>query len=118
MDLNTPLNPETQSSSDLKYGLSLNKSIPGEFGHAFTFTEDNLTNPKLTSADLKRIIMENYSFKQLTEDTLRLILKQGAEDNNLLRISEASYTKLIDALDFKLDSSSEAKTTDVIRHVA
>jgi uncharacterized protein (DUF1778 family) len=45
-------------------------------------------------------------------------LKQGAEDNKLVRISEASYTKLIEALKIPLDDTEESKTTNVIRHVA
>lgn len=83
----------------------------------FALNESNLSSDKVTGEDLRKIIMDFYGFHQLTEETLRLILKQGAEDNNLLRISEASYSKLIDALNIPLDSSNQAKTRDVIKHV-
>ena len=61
--------------------------------------------------------MDFYGIHQLTEETLRLILKQGAGNNNLLRISEASYSKLIDELKIPLDSLNQAKTRDVTKNV-
>lgn len=85
---------------------------------SFKFNESNLESEKLSGSDLRKMILEYYGFKQLTEETLKLILKQGAEDNNLLRISEASYIKLVDALEIPLDSSGQQKTTELIRHVA
>ena len=83
----------------------------------FALNESNLSSDKVRGEDLRKIIMDFYGFQQLTEETLRLILKQGAEDNNLLRISEASYTKLIEALNIPLDSSNQTKARDVIKHV-
>ena len=83
----------------------------------FALNESNLASDKVRGEDLRKLILDFYGFHQLTEETLRLILKQGAEDNNLLRISEASYSKLIDALNIPLDSSNQAKTRDVIKHV-
>lgn len=110
--LDSMISGDSTSQQDAKINLS--RSLID----SFQFNESNLVSKTLNPSDLKKMILELYGFSKLSEDTLRLILKQGAEDNKLLRISEASYSKLIDALEIPLDSEEQSKTTDIIRHVA
>lgn len=113
-DSKEPLMDHSDRSHDFTGNINAGDSIVD----SFQFTEGNLQSEKISGHTLRKIIMEQYGFKQLTEETLRLLLKQGAEDNKLLRISEASYTKLMNALDIPLDDHEPQNTKELITHVA
>ena len=76
-------------------------------------TEANLECSRITSRQLKRKIESYVGSSHLSRDTVRLLLKQGAEDNNLFMIKEETYGKLVDALDLGLDQSGEIEVSDV-----
>ena len=76
-------------------------------------TEANLESSYITSRQLKAKLQSYVGSSHLDRDTVKLLLKQGAEDNNLFMIKEDTYDKLVDALDLGLDQSGEIEVSAV-----
>ena len=92
-------------------------TLPGNT--EFEMNEFNLVSDQISSKDLKAKILEILECQTLTKEQVKLLLKQGAEDNNLFMISEESYGKLVDALGLKIDEddSDSSNISDLISTV-
>ena len=67
------------------------------FGKDFEFSEQYLVSdidPRL----IKRAIRKRYNFKKVTRVTVKHILYEGARSNNILRINDACYEKMVEWL--------------------
>jgi hypothetical protein len=79
----------------------------------FEMNQKNLTSPDIRAKDLKAKIQEYLESDELTRDQVKLLLKQGAEDNNLFLIKEDTYDKLVDSLGLKLDHDNDKNMSDI-----
>lgn len=79
----------------------------------FDMTQKTLTSMAIKPKDLRAKIEEYLESDGVTRDQLKLLLKQGAEDNNLFMIKEQTYDKLADVLDIKLDHDSESDLSNI-----
>lgn len=73
----------------------------------FEMNQKTLTSPEIEPMDLKMKIQEYLECDSLTKDQLILILKQGAQDNNLFMVGEDTYSKLADSLGIPLQESED-----------
>lgn len=72
-------------------------------GSQIEMTQENLLNEAIDLHNLKAKIEEYLECKELTIDHIILLLKQGAEDNDLFMIKEETYLKLAESLELPLD---------------
>ena len=77
-------------------------------------TEENLTSPAITRDMLQREIMKYVGASSLSRDLVKLLLRQGAQENNLAMIKESTYEKLVDYLDLQFDGASEGDHSDLM----
>jgi hypothetical protein len=82
---------------------SLMTSVPNT---NFEMKQSNLISNSIRSKDLKAKIEEYLETDGLTRDQVKLLLKQGAEDNHLFMLKEDTYDKLVDSLGLQLDNDS------------
>ena len=81
------LDEEDQSFDDVYYDdnqeiVRMSRvSLPGNT--QFDMNESNLISEKISPKDLKAKILEFLETPTLSRDQVKLLLKQGAEDNNL-----------------------------------
>jgi len=80
-------------------------------------TEENLTSPAITRDMLQREILKYLGASSLSRDLVKLLLRQGAQENNLAMIKESTYEKLVDYLDLQLDGVSEGDHSDLVRAI-
>ena len=73
----------------------------------FEMNQKTLTSKDINPKDLRAKVEEYLEMDGLTRDQLKLLLKQGAEDNYLFMIKEETYDKLADALGMKLDHADD-----------
>ena len=73
----------------------------------FEMNQKTLTSRAINPKDLRGKIEEYLEADGLTRDDVKLLLKQGAEDNFLFMIKEETYDKLIDSLGMKLDHDDD-----------
>lgn len=66
------------------------------------FDETMLTVP-LDAEDLKKTLCHIYGLKQLNRETLKMILKEGAKFNKIIRLGNNAFELLLDALELPLD---------------
>lgn len=69
--------------------------------------QKTLTSREINPKDLRAKVEEYLEEDGLTRDQVKLLLKQGAEDNYLFMIKEETYDKLADALGMKLDHADD-----------
>lgn len=79
----------------------------------FEFNPKNLTSPAITAKDLRAKIEEYLDSDGLTRDQVKLLLKQGAEDNNLFMLKEETYDKLVNSLGLKLDNDNNNDMSNI-----
>lgn len=79
----------------------------------FEMNQKNLTSPDIRAKDLRAKIEEYLESDGLTRDQVKLLLKQGAEDNSLFLIKEDTYDKLVDSLGLKLDHDNDKNLSDI-----
>ena len=79
----------------------------------FEMNQENLTSPDIRTKDLRAKIEEYLESDGLTRDQVKLLLKQGAEDNNLFLLKEETYDKLVDSLGLKLDHDNDKNMSDI-----
>lgn len=75
--------------------------------------QKTLTSRAINPKDLRGKIEEYLEGDGLTRDDVKLLLKQGAEDNFLFMIKEETYDKLVDALGMKLDHSDDSNVGNI-----
>ncbi|CAI2376895.1 unnamed protein product [Moneuplotes crassus] len=76
--------------------------IKRAFGKNFEFSEEFLLSHIEPKVVLKAI-QKRYRFKKITRVTIKHILYEGARSNNILRINDESYEKLVDILELPID---------------
>ena len=84
------------------------------FGKDFEFSEQYLVsdiNPRL----ITRAIKKRYSFKKVTRVTLKHILYEGARMNNILRMNDACYEKMVDCLNLNLDIDHSSREMNEVK---
>lgn len=79
----------------------------------FEMNQKTLTSFTIKPKDLKAKIMEHLESEGVTRDELKLLLKQGAEDNYMFMIKEETYDKLVDTLGLKLDHDNDKNLGDI-----
>lgn len=79
----------------------------------FEMTQKNLTSLAIKPKDLRAKIEEYLESGGVTRDQLKLLLKQGAEDNFMFMIKEETYDKLVDTLGLKLDHDNDKNLSDL-----
>lgn len=79
----------------------------------FEMTQKTLTSFTIKPKDLKAKIQEHLESTGVTRDELKLLLKQGAEDNYMFMIKEETYDKLVDTLGLKLDHDNDKNMGDI-----
>ena len=72
------------------------------------FQEQALTQP-MNPKKLVNTIKYLYSLTYLDANRLKLILKQGAKSNGLMRIDDAVFEELVDVLDLPLEITNDNK---------
>ena len=96
------LPPLVEQPDQPKSDSNENSYIQKAFGRHFEFSEKYLVS-EIDSNKIKRAIKRRYRFKKVTRATLKHILYEGAKTNDILRINDESYQKMVDALDLPLD---------------
>ncbi|CAI2380621.1 unnamed protein product [Moneuplotes crassus] len=76
------------------------------FGPRFKFSEKLLIS-KMDNMMIKKSLLEIFKLKTLTRENLKYILREGADTNNILRITDECFEKMVDVLNIPLDSDSE-----------
>lgn len=79
----------------------------------FEMNQRTLMSADIRPKDLKSKIEEYLETQGLTRDQVKLLLKQGAEDNNLFMIKEDTYDKLVDSLGLSLDFENDANSSNI-----
>lgn len=72
----------------------------------FEMNQKNLTSNSIKPRDLKAKVQQYIESDTLSKNQLIMILKQGAQDNNLFMIGEETYGKLADSLNIPLDEDT------------
>lgn len=85
------------------------------FGKDFEFSEKFLTS-KIDPNKVIKAIKKRYKFKKVTKTTLKHVLYEGARSNNILRINDDCFTKMVDILNIPLDEEEADKT--VMRYIS
>lgn len=89
------------------------------FGKDFEFSEKFLAS-NIDPQIIIKAIKKRYRFQQVTRIAVKHVLYEGARSNNILRIDDECYNKMIDILDLPLDDDkddSELKEAfDTISH--
>ena len=79
----------------------------------FEMTQKTLTSLAIKPKDLRAKIEEYLESGGVTRDQLKLLLKQGAENNYMFMIKEETYDKLVDTLGIKLDHDNDKNLSDI-----
>lgn len=79
----------------------------------FEMNQKTLTSHEIKPADLRAKIEDYLESGGLTRDQLKLLLKQGAEDNYLFMIGEETYDKLVNGLGIKLDHDEDQGISNI-----
>lgn len=79
----------------------------------FEMNQKTLVSPDIKPKDLRAKIEEYLESGGLTRDQVKLLLKQGAEDNYIFLLKEDTYDKLVDALGLKLDHDEDKNISDI-----
>ena len=66
-------------------------------------TEENLTSDKISPQLIKREIENYLGSTTVGKEQVTMLLKQGAQENNLFMIKESTYEKLANILELNLD---------------
>jgi hypothetical protein len=104
---------ETKGDSEnnrFSNGVGLLTSVPNT---TFDMSEKTLTSLAIKPKDLRAKIEEYLNSEGLTKDQLKLLLKQGAEDNHLFMIKEATYDKLVNVLGVKTDHDADLNLSNI-----
>lgn len=79
----------------------------------FEMNQKTLTSHDIKPADLRAKVEDYLESGGLTRDQLKLLLKQGAEDNHLFMIGEETYDKLVNVLGMKLDHDEDQGISNI-----
>lgn len=79
----------------------------------FEMNPKTLTSFEIKPKDLRAKIEDYLESDGLTRDQVKLLLKQGAEDNFLFMITEETYDKLVDGLGLKLDNDNKNDLSNI-----
>lgn len=85
-------------------------SITRVFGNKIDFGEKTL----LTNIDPKEIktsLMNLYNLTKLTRNTLKAILREGARDNNIMRVTDDWFSRMVEILDIPFDWDTECNSS-------
>ena len=92
--------------NEIEVGLIRKKArshhIQKVFGSNFKFTGEFLISdidPHL----IKNSLLKMFNLEKLTEETLKNILREGARSNNVLRLNDQWYEKMVEILNLPLD---------------
>ena len=79
----------------------------------FEMNQKTLTSHDIKPADLRAKVEDYLESGGLTRDQLKLLLKQGAEDNHLFMLREETYDKLANVLGMKLDHDEDQGISNI-----
>lgn len=80
--------------------------IQSIFGTNIEFTEKQLVS-NMDPIMIKKSLMEIFNLDTLTRENMKHILREGAHVNNVLRITDAWFERMVDALNIPLDPEPE-----------
>jgi len=78
-------------------------------------TEENLTSDQISPQLIKREIENYLGSTTVGKEQVKMLLKQGAQENNLFMIKESTYEKLIDFLELNLDQPTNPEEENIGR---
>ncbi|CAI2381024.1 unnamed protein product [Moneuplotes crassus] len=101
----------TKSSDDVLKRRRQHKRTPQShiqrvFGSKFKFSEKHLI-ANMDGEMIKSSVKEIFKLDTLTRENLKMILREGADTNNVLRITDECFEKMVDVLNLPLDSDPE-----------
>jgi hypothetical protein len=76
------------------------------FGKSFEFTEQYLIS-NIEPALIIQALKKRYKFDKITRVTIKHVLYEGARSNNILRINNQSFERLVDILNLPLDREDD-----------
>ena len=76
------------------------------FGKNFDFTQEYLKS-NIDPALILKAIKMRYNFKKVNKVTLKHVLYEGARANNILRINDYCFEKMVENLSLPLDDEDE-----------
>ena len=82
------------------------------FGKDFEFSEKYLKS-KIDSETIVKALKRRYKFKKITKVTLKHVLYEGARANNILRINDEWFNKMVEILNLNLDADSDEDVPNI-----
>jgi len=76
------------------------------FGSDIEFTEKQLVS-NMDPEMIKESLMEIFKLDTLTKENMKHILREGAHTNNVLRITDECFERMVDTLNLPLDPEPE-----------
>ena len=72
------------------------------FGSEFEFTEKQLVS-NMNPLMIKESLMEIFNLEKLTREDVKNVLREGAHTNNILRVTDECFEKMVDVLHLPYD---------------